>query len=376
MKESLQSIREWASEIRQGNFSARLQRRSETESDSLTDDINRLAEWLESLAEDQEAQIQAQQSRLEHESSRVLRFEERTRLANELHDSLAQTLASLKIQVRVLDDTLRQDNEAALWQEMERIQATLDDANTKCGTLSPTFDHRLIARASFQQLKRLSRDLDTSSECRSFCRISGATAALIRKPNHRFCAFPRVATNAGKHSEASMARVLLTYGPVGRCRVVIEDDGSGFRQPRLSPKTQSILVCRSCASVRLQSVLNSKWKVNQEKEQPFSSNSMPGDGYGPTAGRGSKMKALLIDDHALFGARTRRPAGAGGDRDRGFAGQWEDAVRVVRKTAPDVVLLDLRMPEIGGLDVLKMLTDRKSAIPVVMLTTSPKTGSR
>ncbi|MED5408086.1 MAG: ATP-binding protein, partial [Pseudomonadota bacterium] len=34
--------------------------------------------------------------------------------------------------------------------------------------------------------------------------------------------------NVGKHSEASMARVLLTYGPVGRCRVVIEDDGSGF----------------------------------------------------------------------------------------------------------------------------------------------------
>ena len=46
MKESLQNIQEWASEIRQGNFSARLQRRSETESDSLTDDINRLAEWL------------------------------------------------------------------------------------------------------------------------------------------------------------------------------------------------------------------------------------------------------------------------------------------------------------------------------------------
>ncbi len=129
MKEPLDSIRLWASEIRQGNFSARLPQTSKTKSEGLTDDINRLAEWLESLAEDQEAQILVQRSQLEQESGRVLRFEERTRLANELHDSLAQTLAGLKMQVRVLDDTLRQDNEAAIWQEMERIQAALDDAN-------------------------------------------------------------------------------------------------------------------------------------------------------------------------------------------------------------------------------------------------------
>ena len=143
MKESLDSIRLWASEIRQGNFSARLPQTAKTEAEGLTDDINRLAEWLESLAEDQEAQILVQQSQLEHESSRVLRFEERTRLANELHDSLAQTLASLKIQVRVLDDTIRQDNEAATWQEMETIQAVLDDANTELRDLITHFAHRL-----------------------------------------------------------------------------------------------------------------------------------------------------------------------------------------------------------------------------------------
>ena len=49
MKEPLDSIRLWASEIRQGNFSARLPQTSNTESEGLTDDINRLAEWLESL---------------------------------------------------------------------------------------------------------------------------------------------------------------------------------------------------------------------------------------------------------------------------------------------------------------------------------------
>ena len=82
------------------------------------------------------------------------------------------------------------------------------------------------------------------------------------------------------------------------------------------------------------------------------------------------MKALLIDDHALFRAGLEGLLERRGIEIVASLGSGEDAVRVVRKTAPDVVLLDLRMPEIGGLDVLKMLTDRKSAIPVVMLTTS------
>ncbi|SVA33345.1 uncharacterized protein METZ01_LOCUS86199 [marine metagenome] len=51
-------------------------------------------------------------------------------------------------------------------------------------------------------------------------------------------------------------------------------------------------------------------------------------------------------------------------------GSGEDAIRLVRKTTPDVILLDLRMPEISGLDVLKTLSDQKPGIPVVMLTTS------
>jgi len=46
-------------------------------------------------------------ARSEDEANRLSIMEERTRLAHELHDSLAQTLASLRFQVRVLDETIR-----------------------------------------------------------------------------------------------------------------------------------------------------------------------------------------------------------------------------------------------------------------------------
>lgn len=54
-------------------------------------------------------------------------MEERTRIAHELHDSLAQTMASLRFQVRVLDETLRQGREPAVWHELEKIENNLDE---------------------------------------------------------------------------------------------------------------------------------------------------------------------------------------------------------------------------------------------------------
>ena len=49
-------------------------------------------------------------------------------MANELHDSLAQSLASLRFQVRVLDETLHLGQEQAIWTELEKIENSLDEA--------------------------------------------------------------------------------------------------------------------------------------------------------------------------------------------------------------------------------------------------------
>ena len=48
----LLALRDWASSIRQGDFSSRLPRSDTSEIGELADDINRLAEWLEALAEE------------------------------------------------------------------------------------------------------------------------------------------------------------------------------------------------------------------------------------------------------------------------------------------------------------------------------------
>ncbi len=81
------------------------------------------------------------------------------------------------------------------------------------------------------------------------------------------------------------------------------------------------------------------------------------------------MHVLLIDDHALF----RFGLGELLER-RGITvdaqGDCEAGIARVMQTRPDVVLLDLRMPQMTGLEVLKRLRETGQTMPIAMLTTS------
>ncbi|NCA89131.1 MAG: response regulator [Gammaproteobacteria bacterium] len=81
------------------------------------------------------------------------------------------------------------------------------------------------------------------------------------------------------------------------------------------------------------------------------------------------MHVLLIDDHALF----RFGLGELLER-RGITvdaqGDCEAGIGRAMQTRPDVVLLDLRMPQMTGLEVLKRLREGGQTMPIAMLTTS------
>ncbi|MDH3452335.1 MAG: histidine kinase, partial [Gammaproteobacteria bacterium] len=78
-------------------------------------------------------------ARLDQEAQYLSIVEERTNLANELHDSLAQTLVSIGFQVRILKEILQQKDADNWAQQMQRIERTLDDANREVRTLISHF---------------------------------------------------------------------------------------------------------------------------------------------------------------------------------------------------------------------------------------------
>jgi two-component system LytT family response regulator len=81
------------------------------------------------------------------------------------------------------------------------------------------------------------------------------------------------------------------------------------------------------------------------------------------------MKILIVDDEPLARERVRRHL-----RDEpgveivGEAGNGREAVAVIEEKTPDLVFLDVQMPEMNGFDVLKALEENK--IPAIVFTTA------
>ncbi len=82
------------------------------------------------------------------------------------------------------------------------------------------------------------------------------------------------------------------------------------------------------------------------------------------------MKVLLIDDHALFRVGLEGLLEHRGIEVAATVGDGERGLRAAEELDVDIILLDLRMPKLGGLEVLKRLRERNVKAPVVMLTTS------
>jgi DNA-binding NarL/FixJ family response regulator len=86
---------------------------------------------------------------------------------------------------------------------------------------------------------------------------------------------------------------------------------------------------------------------------------------------GSTIRLVVVDDHSLF---RRGLVGLLGEM-LGFevvgqAGDGVHALGIIEQTRPDVVLLDLNMPNMDGIETLREIRSRKLAVKVLMLTIS------
>lgn len=84
-----------------------------------------------------------------------------------------------------------------------------------------------------------------------------------------------------------------------------------------------------------------------------------------------KIRVLLVDDHTLFRtglAELLEQRGA--IQVAGIAGNGDEALHMLKATAPDVVITDLNMPPHGGLALLRQMRAEGWRGPVLVLTVS------
>jgi two-component system nitrate/nitrite response regulator NarL len=82
------------------------------------------------------------------------------------------------------------------------------------------------------------------------------------------------------------------------------------------------------------------------------------------------MRVLLIDDHALVRKGIEELLQSRGVQVVASVGSGEEGVRRARELPADLILLDVKMPGVNGIETLKRLRASGVKAPVVMLTMS------
>jgi len=180
----------------------------------------------------QHLSMAVEKSRWDEESKRVSIMQERTMLAHELHDSLAQTLASLRFRVSMLQKSLKQPGKTEnpdANNEVEQIKTGLDEANFELRELLEHFRIRMDERGLVPATEDLVNGFRSQNNIQVFFQNECPDLKLPPMLEvHLLHIIQEALTNIRKHSDASNVRILMRCGDGILFYLLIEDDGMGI----------------------------------------------------------------------------------------------------------------------------------------------------
>jgi two-component system nitrate/nitrite sensor histidine kinase NarX len=173
--------------------------------------------------------VAIERARSDEQTHQHLINDERTRIAHELHDSLAQNLASLRYQVRVLDETLHQGDESTTWQQLERIENSLDEANAELRELISNFRAPVSNRGLIGAIEQTVNHFRSETRIKTFLQKEWTDGTLSKDVEVQILRIIQEALwNIRKHSQAKTVRIMLRHRSNENYHILIEDDGIGF----------------------------------------------------------------------------------------------------------------------------------------------------
>lgn len=155
---------------------------------------------------------------------------ERTSMAHELHDSLAQTLASLRFQIRMLEDSLvKEEADTNAMKDVSRISNGIDEAHIELRELINNFRAPIGEKGLLPALEKLMKRYEREAGISVFLHNRCTNIDLSANEDMQILRIVQEAlANIRKHAKAQHVRVLLSCRDKKEYSLLIEDDGVGF----------------------------------------------------------------------------------------------------------------------------------------------------
>ncbi len=221
-----QNLRAWLLDVHAGDLSSRVSEVDGSSFNAVCHDLNSMAHMLEAQSRYGVAQLQRH---TEHLTDKT-RMRERAWIAYELHDSLAQTIGGMRFQARVLEQSLRDGDDAAAWRQLEKLEHTLEATNREVRDLISYF-HTTSRLGDFEQSvdEVITRFRGDNPDTKVFFHKTWPQHELPREFEIQVLKIIQEAlSNVQKHARASLVRVMMRDIGDGHYRVLVEDNGVGM----------------------------------------------------------------------------------------------------------------------------------------------------
>jgi two-component system NarL family sensor kinase len=174
--------------------------------------------------------IAIERARLFAQSAEFGAVSERNRLAREIHDTLAQGLAGIVLQLETAEVLLgvgdkRDKVERSIHQALELARSNLDEARRSVMDLRAA---PLESRSLADALTALAKATEEQTPAFIRLHVTGANRPLpVRIETGLYRIAQEAVANAVQHASASQITIALELGP-RQAKLVVEDDGKGF----------------------------------------------------------------------------------------------------------------------------------------------------
>ena len=240
--EFIENLKQWALNIMSGDLSSRIKISKSDDLNVVCDNLNIVSEMLENQLNKTHEQFERFAKYKEDknkEANRLAIIEERVHIASELHDSLAQTLASLKLQVRVLDESLQgiiymKNNrkfktsdlytDKRITDEIETLEESIELANREIRQLIGHFRSPPVIDNIASEISSLVKSFQSDNQDKKIFFQNKIPVININKNDELH--IKRIAqealVNVKKHSQAKIIRVLLMSYETGKYSLIVE----------------------------------------------------------------------------------------------------------------------------------------------------------